>query len=225
MIRGKNILFMGDEHFPAHHPSIFSFARKVVKDYKIDTVILMGDLMDQYAFSTHEKDVDEDNARREMDETKRAVKKYLKCFKGLPVHWVTGNHDDRIKRIANKASLPSWVLRPLSELLEVNINPVDSLYIMSGGKRIYATHNPGSSILKLIERRNECCIGAHLHVKAGIHFSANEDKLIWGVHNPCFIDKDHPFMRYASQSQKLAKPIIGCTVSLNGVPMIIPAKL
>ena len=49
----KRILVISDMHIPYHHKDSIKFLKEIKKEFKPDTVINIGDLLDFHAISMH----------------------------------------------------------------------------------------------------------------------------------------------------------------------------
>ena len=56
-----------------------------------------------------------------------------------------------------------------------------------------------------------------------IEYTASSSHLYWGAYGGCLIDKDSYAFAYGKHS--LRKPVIGCTVILDGRPLLVPMLL
>ena len=54
----KSVLVISDLHIPYHHKDAFAFLKAIKKEFKPDTVINIGDLLDFHAISMHEHNPD-----------------------------------------------------------------------------------------------------------------------------------------------------------------------
>jgi hypothetical protein len=71
---------------------------------------------------------------------------------------------------------------------------------------------------------NRCnLLVGHNHGKFGIEYAASSDYLYWGATGGCLIDNDAMAFAYGKHTKN--KPIVGCTVILEGRPMLIPMVL
>ena len=50
----NSVLVISDLHIPYHHKDSFKFLKAIKKEFKPDTVINIGDLLDFHAISMHE---------------------------------------------------------------------------------------------------------------------------------------------------------------------------
>ncbi len=95
----KRILVLGDTHFPFAHKKAFEWVYRVTDKLRPDTVLQLGDLLDQFAFSRYPKvlkmDPEEELARGRADAEKMWAR-----FKGLDCVQLLGNHCVRLVKKA-----------------------------------------------------------------------------------------------------------------------------
>jgi predicted phosphodiesterase len=100
----EKILFIPDCHFPYQDYAGFNLMMEVAKDFKPDHVIILGDFIDMYSVSSHDK-----NPKRtgRLEEEITASVKALWRVKALGAKnnvYIEGNHENRLARyLMNKA--------------------------------------------------------------------------------------------------------------------------
>lgn len=100
----EKILFIPDCHFPYQDYLGFELMMNAAKDFKPDHVIIMGDFIDMYSVSSHDK-----NPKRagRLEEEITASVDALWKVKALGAKnnvYIAGNHEDRLTRyLMNKA--------------------------------------------------------------------------------------------------------------------------
>jgi predicted phosphodiesterase len=104
----QKILFIPDCHFPYQDELAFSLMMEAAKDFKPDHVIILGDFIDMYSVSAHDK-----NPKRAMklEEEITASVDALWRVKGLGAKnnvYVSGNHEDRLTRYLMQKAPELW---------------------------------------------------------------------------------------------------------------------
>lgn len=99
----KKILFVPDVHAPYHDKRAVALVRKVVEKWQPDTIVILGDFLDNLAVSGHEDaKVREKNLKREVEAAEAALWELVDGVREK--HFVIGNHETRLDRyIAKKA--------------------------------------------------------------------------------------------------------------------------
>jgi len=68
------VLVISDLHIPYHHKDSFAFLKEIKKQFKIDFVVNIGDLLDFHAISFHETNPDLPSAGDELTLAKNYIK-------------------------------------------------------------------------------------------------------------------------------------------------------
>lgn len=94
----EKVLFIPDCHFPYHDELGFDLMMKAAQDFKPDHVIILGDFIDMYSVSAHDK-----NPKRalKLEEEITASVAALWRIKALGAKnnvYISGNHEDRLTR-------------------------------------------------------------------------------------------------------------------------------
>ena len=104
----EKILYIPDCHFPYQDEIAFSLMMEAANDFKPDHVIIIGDFIDMYSVSAHDK-----NPKRAMklEEEITASVNALWRVKGLGAKnnvYVSGNHEDRLTRYLMQKAPELW---------------------------------------------------------------------------------------------------------------------
>ena len=100
----EKIVFIPDTHAPYQDKKAWELLMKVMRDFKPNHSIILGDFIDNYSISSHSK-----NPQRalRLEEEVKETKKLLDEVKALGAKsnvFVGGNHEDRLKRYLEKAA-------------------------------------------------------------------------------------------------------------------------
>ena len=217
----SNVLVIPDVHLPCEHKGALQFLIKVKKKYKCDKVVCIGDMVDQYCFSTYTKDPEAPSTQEEINATKKKLKSWAKAFPKMSI--VYGNHDLRLVRQAAIVGIPKQFITPLNEVYdlpstwtwhdEVVIDGV--LYVHEGGIGGKYAH------IRLAERNQQSTVMGHLHSSPGVGYMANRNRLIFGMNVGCLVDRHTYAFHYA---KKMPKQVLSCGVVLDGgkLPIVVP---
>ena len=220
----SRILCISDTHYPFSVEGFENFAYKMYQKYKCDTVVHLGDLVDNHAIdSHHEPEPDAKDANTELDE---AIAKARKLYKLFPkVKLVLGNHDLRILKAAAKAKLTSRMVVPFRDLLQLPKGwEVADEYVIDDVKYVHIPYGSGAIAQRTTaEKEMQSVVHGHLHSFSGISYIANSNTLVWGMNVGCGIDRTAYSMRYGSQMKN--KPTISCGIVIDGMPYIEIMKL
>ena len=219
----KTILVVSDMHLPYQHKDSIKFLKEIKKEFKPDTTISIGDLLDQHALSFHDSSPELYSAGHELDKAKEYVKELESVFPKLIE--VDSNHSSMIYRRALKHGLPRAYLKDYGDFLETKKwKWVDDLTLtMSNGQRCFFTHGRSADILKVSQTMGMSAVQGHYHTKFVISWWANPDNLFFGMNVGCLIDQKSMAFNYAKNFR--TRFIIGCGIIIDGIPRLLPMVL
>jgi len=219
----KTILVVSDMHLPYQHKDSIKFLKEIKKEFKPDTTISIGDLLDQHALSFHDSSPELYSAGHELDKAKEYVKELESVFPKLIE--VDSNHSSMIYRRALKHGLPRAYLKDYGDFLETRKwKWVDDLTLtMSNGQRCFFTHGRSADVLKVSQTMGMSAVQGHYHTKFVISWWANPDNLFFGMNVGCLIDQKSMAFNYAKNFR--TRFIIGCGIIINGIPRLLPMVL
>lgn len=221
------ILVIPDQHIPYHHPDMLDFLAAVKAAFPIDLVINLGDEVDHHAISFHDSDPNLDSAGVELAKSLPVILKLARLFPEQLV--CASNHGSLAFRKAKAHGIPVQYLKSYREVLF-------SGHTMAGNGWSWAHQwripTPMGDVLfqhqstdpRSDAAHNRCnLMVGHAHGKFEIGYAASSEYLYWGATSGCLIDNDALAFAYGQHTKY--KPIIGCTVILEGRPMLIPMVL
>jgi predicted phosphodiesterase len=219
----KTILVISDMHLPYQHKDSIKFLKEIKKEFKPDTTLSIGDLLDQHALSFHDSSPELYSAGMELDKAKEYVKELESIFPKLIE--VDSNHSSMIYRRALKHGLPRAYLKEYGDFLETKKwKWVDDLTLtMSNGQRCFFTHGRSADVLKVSQTMGMSAVQGHYHTKFVISWWANPDNLFFGMNVGCLIDQKSMAFNYAKNFR--TRFIIGCGIIINGIPRLLPMVL
>ena len=111
----KRILVISDMHVPYHHKDSIEFLKEIKKEYKPDTIINIGDLLDFHAISMHEHNPDLFSAGHELKEARKYIKELEDIFPKMVE--VDSNHSSLVYRRALKFGMSKEFLKNYGDFL------------------------------------------------------------------------------------------------------------
>lgn len=212
-----------DLHCPFEHPDAFKFLRAVKKLYKPNTCVILGDEIDAHALGDYDHDPDGLSAG---DELIAAIKHLQPLYELFPNALVCeSNHTSRPYRQAYKHGIPRAMMRDYSELLKapkgwcwMAMHEVDGVLFEHG-----ESFTGQLAAIKSAQANMQSTVIGHIHAFAGIQFSANEKSTIFGFNVGCLIDRKAYAFAYGRKIK--AKPVLGCGIIADGVPLFVPMTL
>lgn len=219
----QRVLVIGDVHAPFTRKGYLEHCKNVYKSFNCDSVVFIGDIIDNCFSSFHTIDPDGYGAGDEFQRAYDEVRKWYKAFPKAKV--CLGNHDLIIER-KNKASGVSkhWT-KSLPEALDTPNWDFDIEHEIDGVVYTHGTNSSGpQAALKKALHMRQPVVQGHIHTEATIMYSASNKDLVWGMIVGCGIDDKSYAMAYAKDNAK--KSIISCGIVLEGeLPILIPMKL
>ena len=219
-MKNKCILVISDTHCPYHHPDLLPFLKAIKKKYKPDRVIHIGDEVDSHAISFHDSDPDLYSAGDEHKASLLTIHAMEKLFPEMDL--MDSNHGSLVYRRQKASGLPRAAMKSYNDFLEVGPGWKwhDDLIIDTPLGKVYFCHGKTPDILKLATSMGMSCVSGHFHSLMGVRWFGNSLGLYFGLQVGCMIDSKSLAFRY-NKVQK-ARPIIGCSIIYNGLPIIEP---
>jgi len=210
-------------HVPYHHKDSIEFLKEIKKEYKPDTIINIGDLLDFHAISMHEHNPDLFSAGHELKEAKKYIKQLEDIFPKMVE--VDSNHSSLVYRRALKFGMSKEFLKNYGDFLGTKKwEWVDDLALtLSNGKRCFFTHGRSADVLKVSQTMGMSCVQGHYHTKFLISYWANPDNIFFGMNVGCLIDQKNMAFAYAKNFR--TRFIIGCGMIIDGIPRLMPMIL
>lgn len=171
----KTVLVIGDIHEPFCHDDYLDFCQEQYKKYNCDTVVFIGDVIDNHFMSFHTSDPDGFGGGEELDRAIYKISRWYKAFPNATV--IIGNHDRLAFRKAYSSGISSKWVRDYDEVLNTpNWNFVDRIVI---DNVLYIHGESGTARMKAKDI-NRSVVQGHLHSQAYIEY-INNDKFAMQV--------------------------------------------
>lgn len=213
-------LVIGDTHTPYHHPKTISFLTSLRRIIKPDYVVHIGDLGDQHAWSSHEKQPEAKGSKDEDEATLTFCRELYKVFPVVKA--CIGNHDLRLARKCVSAGVPRRLHKSIAEIYESPSGwDWQDSHVIDGIAFIHGEGYSGNraAVKAALNNRLPTVIG-HLHALAGVEYEAGPFGYIWGASTGCLIDPQAAAHSYGKKYPR--KPMIGALGIYDGVPAFYP---
>jgi predicted phosphodiesterase len=221
----NNVLVVGDPHIPFEHEGYLDFCKKTYKKYNCNIVVCIGDLVDNHAISYHEHDPDGLSPRDELVLAKKKIQKWVKAFPKVKI--CRGNHDLLFHRKAITHGIPLEATKSFQDIFELPKEwEYEYFYMIDDVKYEHGLKRSGKyAHIKASQQNMQSTVIGHLHSNAGVGWSANDLKIVFGMAVGCGIDRNSYAMKYGTSF--VSKPILSCGIVLdNGkYPQVIPMEL
>lgn len=205
-----HVLVVGDTHLPFIKKGYLDFCLEIKHRCKCDTVVHIGDLVDNHAISYHETDPNGWSPADEMSEVDKYLKDWFKAFPKLSL--CRGNHDSLVDRKGRTSGLPERVFRRFRDIWGLPKGWVDDFEFQIDGVRyIHGTGWGGKypHINAAYDSRQSVVVG-HSHSVCGVDYLANSRDCVFGMSVGSGIDRKSYAMAYGKDFRR--KPILGCGV-------------
>lgn len=221
----ERILVIPDLHAPYQHPDTLRFLRAVKDQMQPDLVVSLGDELDYHAMSFHDSDPNLDSAGAELERGKKFLKKLHAEFPQVLV--CHSNHGSMTYRRAKAHGIPVQLVRRYRDIVFPGLDAsgwswADSWKVITPLGSVMFKHQSSGILADAVHNGCNLVVG-HSHGNFSVEYCASSAHLYYGCYSGCLVDKDSLAFAYGRLSKN--KPIIGCTLILNGRPTLIPMVL
>jgi metallophosphoesterase superfamily enzyme len=215
----SRILVLSDLHAPYHHPNTIPFIKSLIEKYKPTRYISVGDEQDLHASSFHDSDVDLYSAGDEL----KAAQKFMRELESLipEMDILSSNHGDLFYRKAKHHGIPMHVIKSYNDVLGVGDGwkwHNDMVVDLPKGKKVYFCHGKSANGLKLSQAMGMSCVQGHYHNTFNIQYWSSPLDLHFSMQVGCLIDDKSLAMSYNKLT--VGRPVIGCGLIIDGVPVL-----
>lgn len=219
------IMVIPDMHAPYQHPDTLEFLTTVKRTFGPDLVVCLGDELDYHAMSFHDSDPNLDSAGMELEKGKEFLNELYKDFPNVLV--CHSNHGSMQFRRAKAHGIPVQLIKRYREVMFPEHKApgwswAHNWRINTALGEVLFKHQ-SSGILSDAAHNSCNLVVGHSHGNFGVEYSASSSHLYYGLYSGCLIDKDS--MAFAYGKHSLRKPIIGCSVIIDGRPVLVPMVL
>jgi hypothetical protein len=222
-MKHRSILVISDLHTPYEHPDTVPFLKHLKSKHKFDTVVCIGDEIDNHAISFHDHNPDLPAAGDELNKAIESLKPIYKLFPKVTV--IESNHGSLVYRKALASGLPKAVFKSYNEILKApkGWKWVFDARIDTALGPVYFCHGKAGAAGKLASQHGCSTVQGHFHEKAQIHYISTPERLMFDAHTGCLADDKSMALGYNKVNPK--RPIVSVLVIINGIPHIEPMVL
>jgi predicted phosphodiesterase len=215
---GSIVGVIGDLHAPFDLDAYFFHCVKTFAHYKCDTIVFIGDVVDNHFSSYHETDPDGLGGGNELDQAIARLERWYDAFP--EAHVITGNHDRLVSRKAHSSGIPSAWIRGYSDVLGVPDWKFSERVVIDGVQYI---HGEGGTARTKHKKDLMSTVQGHLHAQCYTDWTVGANVRIFGMQVGCGIDHESYAMSYA---KNFPKPAISCGVVFKGTQAFnVPMEL
>jgi hypothetical protein len=203
-----NVLVIGDLHEPFCLPDYLQFNVDLYNRFDCETVVFIGDVIDNHYSSYHETDPDGMSGGDELGLAIEKLKPWVDTFPDA--HVTIGNHDRMTMRKAFTGGIPRiWIKEYKDVLGAPGWKFIDE--VMLDG--VIYIHGEGGSAKTRALKEQCSMVQGHLHSQAYVEQIVGRRTRVFGMQVGCGIDRRAYAMAYGKTGPK---PAIGSAVVLDG---------
>lgn len=215
----SRVLVISDMHIPYHHPSLLPFLAGLKLRYNPTRVISIGDELDKHALSFHDSDPDLMSAGDELRKSLPVVQELKVMFPVMDI--LDSNHGSLVWRKAKHHGIPRHYIKSYNDVLGVDAGwkwHMDMTITLPNGQQVYFHHGKSAEGLKLSQAMGMSVVQGHYHEKCGVQHWTRPGETLFSMQVGCLIDDDSYAFSY--NNTNLKRPVIGCGLIIDGVPII-----
>ncbi len=213
------ILIISDMHIPYHHPNLIPFLTMLKERYNPTRVICIGDELDKHAMSFHDSDPDLMSAGDELRASLPIIAQVYALFPVMDI--LDSNHGSMVHRKAKHHGFARAYIRSYNDVLGVGAGWLwhnDLTIELPNGEAVYFHHGKSGDGLKLSQTMGMSCVQGHFHEKFGINYWGNSLGLYFSMQVGCLIDDTN--YAFAYNNVNLKRPVIGCGLIIDSIPVL-----
>lgn len=221
------ILVIPDMHAPYQHPDSLDFLATVTAKYRPTLVVNLGDETDHHGLSYHDSDPNLDSAGMELVKAREFLHKLERMYPLMLL--CHSNHGSMLHRKAKTHGIPADMIKSYREVLFPegqgqgwDWKATHRMKLPNGDEVQFQHQASGDLLAAAAHERCNLVIG-HLHGKYAINYAASQSALYWGINGGCLIDSKSLAFAYGENFKN--KPIIGCSVIKDSLPILVPMRL
>ena len=215
----SRILIISDMHLPYSIEGLVPFLQGLKDKYSPTRIICIGDELDYHANSFHDTDPDLHSAGKELTEALKTIKVIHEMYPKMDL--LESNHSSMIHRRAKHHGIPRHHIKSYNEALGVGDDWKwhESLTItLPNGSPVHFHHGKTADGIKMSQTMGMSCVQGHHHNEFSIRYWANSLGLYFSLQVGCLIDDDS--YAFAYNNVNLKKPIIGCALIIDSIPVL-----
>lgn len=215
----SRILVISDMHLPYTVKGLIPFLQGLKDKYNPTRIVCVGDELDYHCNSFHDSDPDLMGAACELTSALKTIKILYEMFPKMDI--LDSNHGSMIYRKAKHHGIPRHHIKSYNEVLGVGDGwkwHEDLTLVMPDGRPVYFHHGKTADGIKLSQTMGMSAVQGHHHNEFSTRYWANSLGLYFSLQVGCLIDKES--YAFAYNNINLKRPIIGCAVIINGVPIL-----
>ncbi len=216
----KRILVISDLHAPYQHRDAIKFLTAIKDKYTPDTVINIGDEVDNHAMSFHDSDTSLYSAGDELKKAREVIWQVEELFPRVTV--LESNHGSLAYRKAKVAGIPKEMIRPYEDVLGTQkwAWVFEHTETLPNKQPCYFHHGRSANTKTYTTNMGMSACQGHFHEKFEIFYWGNSERLNFGMTVGCLVDDSS--VAFAYNNSNLKRPVVGCGMIIDSQPKLIP---
>lgn len=217
-----NWLIIGDVHAPYCHTDLFFEMRRLQDKFDLGSVACVGDIIDAYGMSMHDKHPNAEALPFEFKNSKEYLKLLSTIFPEMLV--ANGNHDGRYYKKMRMSGIIDEMIIPLHNLLDLPDTWIfkNEHELNLGNDKAILNHGMGGNAYKSCAVRGENVISGHYHSLCGVQHFETPNNSVWGMQVGSIVNDETLAFDYSRYNNK--KSALSCGMIIDGQPFIYKFK-
>ena len=203
----RNVLVIGDLHAPFVIDGYLEHCINIKSKYNCDTVVFIGDIIDNHYASYHESDPDGFGGAEELERAQQQVALFHDAFPNSKV--CLGNHDLLPNRKAFSSGVSERWVKPIGDVLNTPTWEYAETFIIDG---VLYTHGTGTKARPRALDEEMSVVQGHYHGESYVYTFVQHDRTFFAMQIGCGVNRDSYAMAYA---KAFKKPFLNVGVVLN----------
>lgn len=213
----ERVLVSGDTHFPYHRKSYFTDLKNIIREYKPDLFVHVGDLVDLHAISKHQPEPEAHSSQEEYLKARFAVSTLKTVLGPIETRLCMGNHDARIEKQCKLVNVVPSMIKSFKDVYNIpdnwllaNEHVIDNIVYLHGKSAVRG---------KVALNYGMSCVQGHFHHLLSVDYLVSAYQRIFSCYTGAACDDKTIAFTYAKEN--ITKSAYGFIVITKGQPNII----
>ena len=210
----ERIVIANDIHVPFHDKRAVGAVLSLISDIKPVEVFLDGDIMDCYTVSKYSKDPSRGlSLLRELDETRDLLSKVRKAARDVPITYIEGNHEIRMKAYVNGNAPALSAIEDLKIENLLGLSALNITYVPARNRGAFVRcdnvvighfdrvlKDSGATAKVLVNDHMASVVQGHTH-RLGVYYKSTIGGEFVGVEGGCLCEMNPEYLDTANWQQ------------------------
>lgn len=218
-----SIFVIGDPHLPYQHVDMFEFVKAIMRKYRPDRYICIGDEVDGHRISYHEPSPELPGPKDECDQAAELLGELHSIIPKMDI--LESNHGSLPIRKSITAGLPNRFIKTYNDAWGVGPGWrwQFELVVQTKLGPVYFHHGKSANVLRTSQAMGMSAVQGHYHELFGAQYWGNPLALHFAAQTGCLVDWKSLAMAYGKNNLK--RPVLGSLMILDGKPVPIPMHI